>query len=403
MAKRWNVEYDVQAHKTMWLIFKFKSADDYEKVLHGGPYIALGCFLYLKHSLKEFFFQREELHCLMVSHWVFAISFVYEQLSLVEQKTLWEAFQNIAIDMECPCLVLGDFNTFLSIEDVVHITARVTAAQQRLIEVQEVGLSLGALPDNYIELHHSTTHLNAVEHSFCMQHAKLGHFKQVDLNSSYFHVLVKQTNKRNEVTVVKVSWPVQAKQDTLWIKWVHHTYLKHIDAFLEVLGIALMCFLSKRNDKESNSSAYSSFGSVLKYVISPLLDKQMLLIIPLIVYSGLQQAFVWAEFTNKVVTPALGISGVGGAMAIYGAADAICSLVAGKLTSGFYSITLLMYGGASLHIIVILWLLLGYSLTSGVVGYIYPLLMSIFWGVGNGVFNTQLSALLGILYKHEKV
>ncbi|XP_074576806.1 UNC93-like protein 3 isoform X2 [Curcuma longa] len=169
-----------------------------------------------------------------------------------------------------------------------------------------------------------------------------------------------------------------------------------------VIGIALMCFLSKRNDKESNPAPYSSFGSVLKYVVSPLLDKQMLLIIPLIVYSGLQQAFVCAEFTNKVVTPALGISGVGGAMAIYGAADAICSLAAGKLTSGFYSITLLVYGGASLHIIVILWLLLGYSLTSGVVGYIYPLLMSIFWGIGNGVFNTQLSALLGILYKHEK-
>lgn len=35
--------------------------------------------------------------------------------------------------------------------------------------------------------------------------------------------------------------------------------------------------------------------------------------------------FFRAEFTNKVVTPALGVSGVGGAMAIYGAADAIVS------------------------------------------------------------------------------
>lgn len=30
-----------------------------------------------------------------------------------------------------------------------------------------------------------------------------------------------------------------------------------------------------------------------------------------------------AEFTKEVVTPTLGVSGVGGAMALYGAADAI--------------------------------------------------------------------------------
>ncbi|URE32280.1 MreB/Mbl protein [Musa troglodytarum] len=143
-----------------------------------------------------------------------------------------------------------------------------------------------------------------------------------------------------------------------------------------VLGIILMCFLSKRNDKEIILATNSSFGSILKSVVAPLFDKRMLLIIPLIAYSGLQQAFVWSEFTKHIVTPALGVSGVGGAMAIYGAADAT--------------------------IIVILWLLLGYSLTSGLLGYIYPFLMGAIWGVGDGVFNTQLGALLGILFKHDK-
>lgn len=33
-----------------------------------------------------------------------------------------------------------------------------------------------------------------------------------------------------------------------------------------------------------------------------------------------------AEFTKEIVTPALGVSGVGGAMAVYGAFDAIVSM-----------------------------------------------------------------------------
>lgn len=33
-----------------------------------------------------------------------------------------------------------------------------------------------------------------------------------------------------------------------------------------------------------------------------------------------------AEFTKDIVTPAIGVSGVGGAMAVYGAFDAIVSM-----------------------------------------------------------------------------
>ena len=128
-----------------------------------------------------------------------------------------------------------------------------------------------------------------------------------------------------------------------------------------------MCFLRKIDGKEEKVSADSSvsFCSAvvfrLKSVITPLLDIRMLLIIPLIAYSGLQQAFVWycllrpllqhsvssfaffkrknsiyllnkryvcnfrANYTKDVVNPILGEAGVGGAMAVYGAFDAIVS------------------------------------------------------------------------------
>ncbi|XP_057970789.1 UNC93-like protein 3 [Malania oleifera] len=173
------------------------------------------------------------------------------------------------------------------------------------------------------------------------------------------------------------------------------------------LGTILMCFLRKRDRKgeegqpDSSGSLYTRMISLSNSIITPLFDIRMLLIIPLIAYSGLQQAFVWAEFTKYVVDPALGESGVGGAMAVYGAFDALCSLVAGRLTSSLLSITLIISGGTFVQAIVLLWLLLKYRLTSGILGIVYPLLMAGLLGIGDGVLNTQLNALFGMLFKHD--
>jgi hypothetical protein len=170
-----------------------------------------------------------------------------------------------------------------------------------------------------------------------------------------------------------------------------------------IVGIILMCLLSKRDEKGNNAPTHSSFGAMMKYIVAPLKDRRMILIIPLIAYSGLQQAFVWAVFTKNIVTPVLGISGVGGAMAIYGAADVVCSLVAGRLTSGLHSATSIVSVGAILQAVVLFWLLLFYSPMGGLLGAAVPLFIGALWGVGDGVLNTQLSALLGLLFEDVKV
>ncbi|GAB4833794.1 hypothetical protein Ancab_032043 [Ancistrocladus abbreviatus] len=173
------------------------------------------------------------------------------------------------------------------------------------------------------------------------------------------------------------------------------------------LGIVLMCFLHKTDNKEEDNPEASSIGFfsivafVSKLVIAPLSDIRLLLIIPFFAYSGLQQAFVWAEFTKKIVKPTLGESGVGGLMAVYGAFDALCSVVAGRFTSSLSSITWIVAGGSFAQAVMLLWILLKYSTTSGALGIIYPLLMASALGIGDGVFNTQLNALLGMLFKHD--
>ncbi|KAL6623566.1 hypothetical protein ACP70R_033445 [Stipagrostis hirtigluma subsp. patula] len=169
-----------------------------------------------------------------------------------------------------------------------------------------------------------------------------------------------------------------------------------------IMGIVLMCLLSKRDEKEINSPVRSSFRAMLKYIVSPLKDRRMLLIIPLMAYFGLQHAFVSAVFTKSIVTPVFGVSGVGGAMAIYGAADAICSLVAGCLTSGFYSTIFIVSFGAVVQAVVLFWLLLFYSPMVGFLGAVVPLFIGALWGVSDAMLNTQLNALIGLLFEDAK-
>ncbi|XP_027349883.1 UNC93-like protein 3 isoform X2 [Abrus precatorius] len=173
-------------------------------------------------------------------------------------------------------------------------------------------------------------------------------------------------------------------------------------------GAILMCFLRKRSvtskgHELSGGEAVenSSFKSLYRSLTSALTDVKMLLIIPLIAYSGLQQAFVWAEFTKYVVTPAIGVSGVGSTMAAYGAFDGICSLLAGRLTSGLTSITSIVSVGVFAQAVVLILLLLNFSIASGLLGTLYLLFLAALLGTGDGVLMTQLNALLGMLFKHD--
>ncbi|KAH9327296.1 hypothetical protein KI387_007474, partial [Taxus chinensis] len=174
------------------------------------------------------------------------------------------------------------------------------------------------------------------------------------------------------------------------------------------LGTILAFFLSKQSSTKAGSGIHigndsqASVRNLLKATFVPLLDKRMLLLIPLLVYSGLQQAFVWAEFTKYVVKPAISVAGVGGAMAIFGAADAIVSLVAGRLTTGLQSISIITNIGILIQALVLFRLWLSHSFSgSSRADLIYILGMAAAWGAGDGIFNTQTSALLGILFPHD--
>lgn len=88
-------------------------------------------------------------------------------------------------------------------------------------------------------------------------------------------------------------------------------------------------------------------------------------------------------------------------MTVFGVADAIFSLLVGRLTTGLLSITFIMLGGIFLHAIVLFRLCLNHSFGSGTVDLINIIGMTALWGLGDGVFMTQINAVLGILFPHD--
>lgn len=69
-------------------------------------------------------------------------------------------------------------------------------------------------------------------------------------------------------------------------------------------GTILMFFIRKIDGEDgkekepvgSSMGLVDSLVSLPRMIITPLLDVRMLLIVPLLAYSGLQQAFVWYDY-----------------------------------------------------------------------------------------------------------
>eukprot|EP00850_Spirogloea_muscicola_P002595 SM000010S04233 [mRNA] locus=s10:447624:449972:+ [translate_table: standard] len=116
------------------------------------------------------------------------------------------------------------------------------------------------------------------------------------------------------------------------------------------------------------------------------------LLLPVMVYTGLQQAFIWGDFTRDIISPHMGLAWVPGVMAIYGGSDAISSAAAGFLASSIKSLRCVLAIGITAQLVVALLLFWHRSEPVSII------LSAVLWGMGDAVCNTNMSALLGALY-----
>lgn len=118
------------------------------------------------------------------------------------------------------------------------------------------------------------------------------------------------------------------------------------------------------------------------------------LLIPLTIYSGLEQAFIAGDFTRSYVACSVGIWNVGFVMICYGVVDAACSFSFGRLVQyvghiPFFILAFLVH--VACQITLLLWLP-----DPDKVFALY--ILAALWGLGDAVIQTQINALYGYLF-----
>ncbi|MFH4983877.1 hypothetical protein AB6A40_010586, partial [Gnathostoma spinigerum] len=126
---------------------------------------------------------------------------------------------------------------------------------------------------------------------------------------------------------------------------------------------------------------------ILKATLENLKSPITLLLIPLTIFNGFEQAFIVGLFTKAYIGCSLGISWIGFVMTAFGVADAICSLVFGPLLKLFGRMPLFVFG-AVIDILMIMTLMI-WQVNPGDTELFY--VIAGVWGMADGVWNTQIN------------
>ncbi|XP_078503081.1 protein unc-93 homolog A-like [Lissotriton helveticus] len=168
-----------------------------------------------------------------------------------------------------------------------------------------------------------------------------------------------------------------------------------------VLGVTLIViFLDQVDTKEGQEMDENtqSFFSAFLSTFRQLGDKRQLLLIPITMFSGLEQGFIASDYTKSYVTCVLGLKFVGYVMICFGASNAICCLLVGKI-SLYTGRILLFVLGAVVHIGCIIALLLWNPQKHQFAVFF---VISGLWGVADAVWQARTSALYGVLFEKNK-
>lgn len=166
-------------------------------------------------------------------------------------------------------------------------------------------------------------------------------------------------------------------------------------ALLSILTLWL--FLDKYKRKQDPNEGALSIRLLIT-TLKHLKNKYQLLIIPLTLWSGFEQAFLSADFTKYYVTCSKGIGYVGYVMISYGVSDTIGSYGFGFVVKYIGRIPCFLIAGA-INYALIITMMFWYPNAESTYGLF---LIAIFWGLGDSVWQTQINSFYGVLFKDNK-
>ncbi|XP_013773994.1 protein unc-93 homolog A-like [Limulus polyphemus] len=134
--------------------------------------------------------------------------------------------------------------------------------------------------------------------------------------------------------------------------------------------------------------------ATLKHLKNP----RQLLLIPLTVYSGLEQAFFLSDYTKAYIACSWGIHRIGFVLICFGVVNAVFSLLSGPLVKIFTRLPIFITGTLANLGVTITLLYWQPNPDQTVV----LLVLAGVWGLGDAIWQTQINALYGVLFKSDE-
>ena len=152
------------------------------------------------------------------------------------------------------------------------------------------------------------------------------------------------------------------------------------------------------NDRTDSSGQKKEDKSTLTLVVATfkhMTKPYQILIIPLTIWSGVEQGFFLSDYTAGFITCIYGVDYVGWVLITYGVCDAICSLSFGVIIK-YTGRPIIYIFGAVVNLTVIVTLLT-WELTEEVLEqqYVFFILAGL-WGVSDAVWQTQINGMYTI-------
>ncbi|XP_045611693.2 protein unc-93 homolog A [Procambarus clarkii] len=152
--------------------------------------------------------------------------------------------------------------------------------------------------------------------------------------------------------------------------------------------------LSSFKEIEGSGGSGKSSVQLLVATFTHLRHPYQLLIVPLTIWSGLEQGFLTADYTAAYVSCGLGVHMVGYVIVCYGVCDALCSVGLSRLVKVLGRVPVFTLGflcNSGLIVALVYWRphpddLVWFFVIAG------------FWGAADAVWQTQINALYGVIF-----
>ncbi|KAG8182985.1 hypothetical protein JTE90_013434 [Oedothorax gibbosus] len=166
---------------------------------------------------------------------------------------------------------------------------------------------------------------------------------------------------------------------------------------LAVLGaIVVGAFLDPLQSQKKKDDAESTFSRVTA-TLKHLKNRDQMLLVPLTIFSGIEQAFILGDYTKAYVACAWGSYHVGLVFICFGVVNAVMSFFAGRLVKYVSRLFLVLFAAAAnVGVCAVLYLWYPNSEQYSV----FFVLVGV-WGLSDAVWQTQINALYGVLFRSE--